>query len=91
MSVPSEGRRTNGLPQGSLLTPSLFSLYTNNLRITRSRRFIYADDICCAFQAETISEIECTLAADLAHFAKYCQLWRLKSSTSKTVTSALAL
>jgi len=37
-----------------------------------------ADDICCAFQAETFSEIKCTLTADLAHLAKYSQQWCLK-------------
>ena len=62
-----------------------------HLPVTRSRTFIYADDICCA---ETFSEIDCTLTADLAdlsHLAKYCQLWHLKPSTSKTVTSAFHL
>jgi len=33
-------------------------------------------------QAETFSEIECPLTADLAHLAKYCQLWCLKPSIS---------
>ena len=86
--VSSWRRQVNGLPQGSVLAPTLFNLYTNDLPVTRSRRFIYADDICCALQAETFSEIECTLTADLA---KYCQLWRLKPSTSKTVSSVFHL
>jgi len=48
----------NVLPQGSLLAPSLFNLYTSDLPVTHSRRFIYANDICCALiQAETFSEI----------------------------------
>ena len=48
----------NFLPQGSLLAPSLFNLYTSDLPVTHSRRFIYANDICCALiQAETFSEI----------------------------------
>jgi len=79
------------LPQGSVLALTLFSLYINNLPVTRSRRFIYADHTCCALQAQTFSETECTLTADLAHLAKYCQLWRLKPSTFKTVTSVFHL
>jgi len=59
--------------------------------LTHSRRFIYADDICCALQVETFSEIQCTLTANLAHLAKYCQMWHLKPSTSKTVTSVFHL
>jgi len=38
-----------------------------------------------------LSETERTLTADLAHLAKYCQQWRLKPSTSKTVTSVFHL
>ena len=60
----------------------MFNLFTNDLTVTRSCRLIYADDICCALQAETFSEIECPLTADLAHLAKYCQLWCLKPSIS---------
>jgi len=78
-------RQVNGLPQGSVLAPTLLNLYTNDLPVTRSHRFIYADYICCALQAETCSEIECILTANLVHLAKYCQLWHLKPSTSKTV------
>jgi len=81
----------NGLPQSSVLVPTLFSLYTNDLPVTRRRRFICATDICCVLQAETFLEIECTLTADLACLAKYCQLWRLKPSTSRTVTSVFHL
>ena len=70
-------------------TPTWFSLHTSDLPVTHSRKFICADDICCA---ETFSEIECTLTvdtADLAHLAKHCQPWRLKPGMSKAVTSVL--
>ena len=83
--VNSWRRQANGLSQG--WCPSCDIVQP----VIRSRRFIYADDVCCAIQAETFSEIECTLAADLAHLAKYCQLWRLKLSTSETVTSVFHL
>ena len=89
--VSSWRHQSNGLPQGSVLAPTLFNLYTNDLPVMLCRRFIYADDICCAVQAKTFAELECILTSDVARLAEYCRHWRLKPSTSKTVTSVFHL
>ena len=55
----------NGLPQSSVLAPVLFNLYSNDLPVTRGRKFIYADDICLAIQGLHFSELECKYNTDV--------------------------
>jgi len=86
-SVPGISRPMNYL----VLATTLFNLYTNNSPVTSCRKFIYADYICCAVQGQAFAELECTLSADTTHTAEYCRHWRLKPSTTKTITSVFHL
>jgi len=80
--VSSWRYQRNGLPQGSVLAPVLFNLYTNDLPVTHSRKFIYADDMNLAAQSQYFSELECSLSADLARMSHYCRQWRLNTAVS---------
>lgn len=50
----------SGLPQGSVLAPTLLNFYTNDLANAKTCKFIYADDICLDFDS-----LEQVLAEDL--------------------------
>lgn len=81
----------NGLPQGSVLSSFLYSLYTSDLPDTVSRKFIYADDIAIAFQSKSFEDIEAMLNADLEKLSCFFKNWRLRPNVQKTVSCVFHL
>lgn len=81
----------NGLPQGSVLSCLLFNLYIHDLPKTKSRKFLYADDMAFTYQARKFQPIEKALNKDLVDVADYCRKWRLLPSPSKTVVTCFHL
>jgi Reverse transcriptase (RNA-dependent DNA polymerase)/Endonuclease-reverse transcriptase len=77
-------RLNNGLPQGSVLAPLLFSLYLADIPETRSKQFQYADDIALTYQADSFADCESCLEADLDILKEYFERWRLQPNPSKT-------
>lgn len=81
----------NGVPQGSLLAPMLFNIYTADLPCTTAKKYIYAEDIAIMHCSTDIKAIETTLSIDLNKLNCYFKDWRLKLSFAKTVSSIFHL
>ena len=86
-SKQSRLRRNNGVPQGSVLAPLLFNIYTYDLPSMISRMFAYADDLALLHSFGNWKDLEGTLSQDMSTLSSYLQTWRLKLSHAKTVTA----
>ena len=91
-SMQSRLRRLkNGVPQGSVLAPLLFNIYTYDLPSMISRKFAYADDLALLHSSGNWKDLKGTLSQDMSTLSAYLQTWRLKLSHTKTVTAAFHL
>ena len=84
-------RLKNGVPQGSVLAPLLYNIYTYDLPNTVSRKYAYADDLALVYSAGDWQSLEGTLSQDMQTLAAYLRKWRLKLSEAKTVSAAFHL
>ena len=85
------GRLKNGVPQGLVLAPLLFNIYTYDLPSMIYRKFAYAEDLALLHSSRNWKNLEGTLSQDMSTLSAYLQTWRLKLSHTKTVTAAFHL
>ena len=81
-------KQDHGLPQGSVISPTLFLIMINDIFANTSEHIkysLYADDVAFWCKHKSLDQAITTLQIALTQVEEWCNKWGLTVSTSKTV------
>ena len=83
-------KQNNSLPQGSVLTQTLFNIYTNDQPIHYgTRSFIYVDDLCITAQYYSFKQVEETIEEALDNLTTYYKVNSMRANPERTQVNAI--
>jgi len=73
-----------GVPQGSVLSPTLYNIFTSDLKISKCEKGMFADDTTMQLSAKRPDTILRNLNLASKELSDYCSTWKVKLNDSKT-------
>lgn len=79
---------SSGVPQGSCLSPTLFSVFFSDIAQVippQIKKALFADDLSIWYSDKTLKKIEKNLQLAIDAITDYCKKWNLKINLDKTI------